>query len=83
MYTAEEIRIKQDKLNDISNKRVDEITHTIYNLICENPEKTEYIIPNTIDKSVSKKLQEIGYQVEDFLGGAYADAWWTKITWNK
>ena len=81
MYTAEQIRFEQNKLNNNVNQIVEHITNDIYQRIHNNPEVKEFNIQYSLDKHVQAKLEELGFKVESYLGGVYQDAWWTKITW--
>ena len=83
MYTAEDIRNMQDKLNGAIMKQVENITNTIYEMVKKDPSQTQLIYQHSFDKQVVDELVKLGYGVDQYLGGAYADAWWTKITWNK
>lgn len=81
MYTAEQIRFEQNKINSNVNNIVERITNDIHQKIHTNPESNEYIFQYSLDEHVQKKLEELGFKVENYLGGVYSDAWWSKITW--
>ena len=82
MYTAEQIRFEQDKLNSNVNQIAKHITEEIYQKIHNDPKTKEFNLQHSLDKHVQTKLEELGFKVESYLGGVYRDAWWTKITWD-